>query len=204
MIAYAVVGHPKRIEQAAALAHLIGADLLLDHDSRGAGWNHRRALRWGITQDAPHILVLEDDALPIDGFTDLVRQAIEQRPDQILGLYVGRQRPEHRRVSAAVEQAEATGASWLTYPGLLWGVATVWPTGLAAAYLDSPRHHDDRLWDGYVAGWCRVHGHEVAYPFPSLVDHDDSPTLVSGAPLRLGRTAHRVGAPTLAGGTVTI
>ena len=186
-----------------ALADSLGAHLLVDHDSNGAGWSHRQALRWGIDQGASHIVVVEDDALPIATFDRAVREAIEQRPDQILGLYVGQQRPRAQRVAAAVEQAESTGASWLTADGLMWGVAAVWPSVLAASFLD---HTDDdpRLWDIHARRWCILQGHAVAYPWPCLVDHRDEPTLIQNVAPPAGRVAWRTGHPDWNGKVVSV
>jgi hypothetical protein len=203
-IARIVVAHVDRARQANLLANQIGATVLFDDGTLGAGGNHRRALRHGVDVRASHILIVEDDALPIPTFTSAVSQAIRQRPDQILGLYVGKARPIAKRVTEAVEQADRTGASWLTYTGLLWGVATVWPRNLARAYLREPDPGPD--WDTRsVTPWCRAHNITVAYTWPSLVDHGgDGGSVIRGRSRDAGRVAHRVGVPTWNGEAVPI
>ena len=194
MIGTVVVAHPERHEQAGELAVRLDGWISLDEDGIGAGANHRRALQHGVDSDWDHIVVLEDDAMPIDDFEDALTQAIAHRPDQILGLYVGRQRPYASAVSKAVMQADMQGASWITHYGLLWGVATVWPRALAQAWLAEPAAG---TWDSHARRWCRRYGHKVAYTWPSLVDHRDEPSLVADRPPRpAGRTAWRVGVPT--------
>lgn len=203
MIATVVVAHVDRIEQAHELRDNLGALVTLDDGTLGAGGNHREALRLGLATGAEHVLVLEDDALPIDGLLDHVAHATKHRPDQLLGLYVGQQRPRAERVAEAVRKADEQGASWLTYPGLLWGVATVWPADLARDYLRS--EHSSNLWDVHVKRWCQRRGLEVAYCWPSLVDHrDEDSVVVRQAGRQPGRVAWRVGVPSWSDVSVAI
>lgn len=196
-VAAAIVGHPARQAAGEALAAQLGASLLLDHDSRGAGWNHRRALTWGVEQGATHILALEDDALPVDDLLTHVEAAIEHRPngDGLIGLYVGRSRPRAQQVARAVRAADTEGASWLTCPALLWGVGTVWPADMAATFLAEAG--DDARWDSHaVTPWLVARGLTVAYTWPSLVDHADETSLVVRREAReSGRAAWRAGVP---------
>ena len=67
-VSFVVVGHHARREQAERLADSLGAHLLVDEHDRGANWNHRRALVWAGEQ-ACRVVVLEDDALPVAGFS---------------------------------------------------------------------------------------------------------------------------------------
>lgn len=193
MITTVVVAHPDRHEQAGELAVQLEAWISLDEDGLGASANHRRALAYGLASDADHILVLEDDALPVDGLLDHVGQAITERPSQIIGLYVGRQRPRAHLVETAVRKADDLGASWLTSNGLLWGVANVWPREIAKAWLAEP---EAGTWDSHARRWCRLNRYDVAYTWPSLVDHQDGPSVVADRADRdPGRVAWRVGIP---------
>lgn len=195
MIATLIVTHPARIHWAEELAADTGGTIVLDTDGLGAGGNHRRALEVGIDTGADHLLVLEDDALPVPGLLGHVERAIEHRPNQILGLYVGNLYPRAHRVDQAVEEADRVGASWLTYTGLMWGVATVWPRLTAAMFLE--HDHSTHLWDIHVRAWCQRNRHEVAYCWPSLVDHRDTDSVIERTvPKDRGRTARRVGVPT--------
>jgi hypothetical protein len=69
-IKFVVVAHHTRIGHAQRLAALLDAHLLID-DGNG-GWNHRRAIEWAAEQ--PCLVVLEDDALPVQGFTDKITE----------------------------------------------------------------------------------------------------------------------------------
>lgn len=203
-LARIVVAHTSRIEQAQRLADRIGAHhVSVDDGTLGAWGNHRAALRYGIDLGASHVLTLEDDALPITTFPKASIEAIEQRPSQVLGLYVGRQRPYATQVTAAVEQAEGTNASWLTSRHLMWGVATIWPADIARDFL--AWKHTSRMWDSQASRWLRQHGHDVAYCWPSLVDHADTGSVIDRRAKRQpGRVAHRVGHPTWTGGEVRV
>ena len=70
-IKFVVVGHHARRQQAEALTSAIGAHLLIDGGNHGANWNHRRAIEWAAEQPC-RVVVLEDDALPVEGFTEKV------------------------------------------------------------------------------------------------------------------------------------
>lgn len=196
MLTAVVVAHPKRIEWAQELAEQTSATIVLDTEGLGAGGNHRRALEVGLATGADHILSLEDDALPVPNLMAHVADAIEHRPggDGLIGLYVGKTCPRAERVEAAVQRATESGASWITASGLLWGVATVWPQRLAGAYLKHA--HDNKLWDTHVRQWCQRNRHDVAYCWPSLVDHRDAPSTIERATPKVGRVAHGVGVST--------
>lgn len=195
-LAVAVVGHVQRADQAARLAvQLAPAALFLDDGSLGEWANHERALRWGATTLNHHLLVIQDDALPIDGFLTLATMAASERPCDIIGLYVGQQRPKAGTVARAVAQAERDGASWLASNSLWWGVATIFPSDLLEQILEdcsaSDLHYDRR-----VGHWAKRTGRDVLYTWPSLVDHADLPTVIAGRLERpAGRVAHKVGVP---------
>ncbi|MGQ7174028.1 hypothetical protein ACUOCP_55840, partial [Escherichia sp. R-CC3] len=57
---------------------------------RAAG--HRRALEWASWQDC-RVVILEDDALPVAGFTQLVGEWLYRFPDSLVSFYLGTGRP---------------------------------------------------------------------------------------------------------------
>jgi hypothetical protein len=202
MTAVVVVAHHARLEQATALAETLDAEMFVDDGSLGEWDNHERAIRWA-AEHGTHAVVVQDDALPIPEFRQCVEQAIEHRPDDMIGLYVGRLRPERERVEKAVAQADEVGASWLTHERLLWGVATIMPNEAVPALLEyrSHRAYDLRLGRAWAAHTRRP----VLYTWPSLVDHADQPSVITGRPAREdGRVAHRVGVPTWSDVSVAI
>ena len=70
----------------------------------------------------------------------------------------------------------------------------MWPAHLARDFLTF--EHGANLWDVHVRRWCEQNGHEVAFTWPSLCDHRDEGTVITGRLTRPpGRVAHRVGVP---------
>lgn len=198
-----VVAHTKRATQAQALAARLGAEIFTDDGTLGEWGNRARALAWTADRGT-HAVVLEDDALPIPDFGECVRQAIEHKPGDMIGLYVGRQRPIRERVEKAVAKADEIGASWLTCERLCWGVAMIVPTRAIAsllAYATRTIPGDRRLGEA----WRAYTGRDVIYTWPSLVDHADGETVIKGRAARTpGRVAHRIGVPSWADVSVAV
>ncbi|MGS6260594.1 hypothetical protein ACVGWW_05070, partial [Enterobacter hormaechei] len=91
-IKFVVVGHVSRIVHAQRLAAMLDAHLLIDDGNLGANWNHRRAIEWAAEQPC-RVVVLEDDALPVQGFTDKITEWLARFPDDMLSFYLGTGRP---------------------------------------------------------------------------------------------------------------
>lgn len=145
---------------------------------------------------ATHHLVVQDDALVCRDLVAGVERALDHVPapeghPTPLCLYAGRARPFRRHVERLVERARKEDrTSWLAMTQLHWGVGIVLPTPLikdAIAWGDKRgdiANYDKRL--------SRYLGHQqitVWYPWPSLVDHRDGPSLVPGR-IGRGRYAH--------------
>jgi hypothetical protein len=195
-LSVAIVAHLTRAIEAETLANTVDADRqFVDCGTFGEWANHARALRWASLQDTTHALILQDDAVPIDKLIAHVNTAIRRHPSQIIGLYVGQQRPRQLQIANAVRRAERMRASWLTGSGLWWGVATIYPTALIPELLKYCEGRTDP-YDQRVTAWCRSAGHRVRYTWPSLLDHADGPSLVARDVTRgAGRVAHRIGVP---------
>lgn len=168
-VKYVVVGHYSRIGHAQRLAALLDAHLLIDDGNHGANWNHRRAIEWAAEQPC-RVVVLEDDALPVTGFTELVGEWLNRFPDALVSFYLGTGRPPQYQMKIAERLiiADKTQAGYITLPRLIHGVC-----------YSVPPHHINRVlsrWDrckpaDYAVG--DAYGGAVAYPCYSLVDHAD-------------------------------
>ncbi|EPP0613263.1 hypothetical protein AB4O86_13075 [Enterobacter hormaechei] len=166
---FCVVGHHARRQQAEALALSISAHLLIDEGDGGANANHRRALEWAACQPC-RVVVLEDDALPVDGFTETVTDWLARFPDDMLSFYLGTGRPPQYQMQIAERLivADKTQADYITLPRLIHGVC-----------YSVPQQHIERVlarWDSskpadYAVG--DAYGGAVVYPCYSLVDHAD-------------------------------
>ncbi|MGQ7121497.1 hypothetical protein ACUN9Z_27510, partial [Escherichia sp. HC-CC4] len=170
-VKFIVVGHHKRIEQASALAAAIGptCTMLIDEQYSGANAGHRRALEWASWQDC-RVVILEDDALPVAGFTQLVGEWLYRFPDSLVSFYLGTGRPPQYQMQVAERLivADKTRSDFITLPRLIHGVCYSVPPHRISRVLsrwDSNKPADFAVGD---AG-----GGSVVYPCYSLVDHAD-------------------------------
>lgn len=176
MIAYRVVAVPARLERARALAAATGGEIVLDTEGLGTMANHQRALVSGAASGASHVCVLEDDAIVCGDFLTHVARLVAERPDHLLGLYVGRVAP--RTPQPAIAQAVTTSPAWLDDPVIVdrlrWAVGYVMPASDVPAVLASlpPGGHPWFDTDKRLGRWHAEQG-RLSYPFPSPVDHDD-------------------------------
>lgn len=168
-IKFVVVGHVSRSGQAQRLAALLDAHLLIDDGNHGANWNHRRALEWAAERTC-RVVVVEDDAMPVDLFFTPVTSWLKRFPDSLISFYLGTGRPPQYQMQVAERLivADKTRADYITLPRLIHGVC----------YSVPPEHVHRVLsrWDNskpadYAVGdaW----GGSVIYPCYSLVDHAD-------------------------------
>lgn len=172
-VKFVVVGHHDRREQAESLALRLSAHLLLDDDNHGANWNHRRAMAWAAEQ-SERVVVLEDDALPVDGFEQLVAPWLARFPDSLVSFYLGTGRPPQYqpKVAEKLIAADKEHADYITLPRLIHGVC----------YSVPPAHLDNVLkrWESHKAADYAVGdawGGVVVYPYWSLVEHQDGPSV---------------------------
>ena len=158
-IKFCVVGHHFRIGHAQRLAALLDAHLLIDDGNHGANWNHRRAIEWAAEQPC-RVVVLEDDALPVEGFTDKVTDWVSRFPDDMLSFYLGTGRPPQYQMQIAERlimlQRLIHGVCYSIPPQSISRVLSQW---------DSSKPADYAVGDAY--------GGAVVYPCYSLVDHAD-------------------------------
>lgn len=164
-----VVGHHARMNSAVSLADSLGAHLLIDDAERGANWNHRRALEWAAEQPC-RVVILEDDALPVSGFSSKVSEWLSRFPDALCSFYLGTGRPPQYQLDIAAKliAADKSRSDYITMPRLIHGVC-----------YSVPQHHIKRVLDkwnyskaaDYAVG--DAYGGPVVYPCYSLVDHAD-------------------------------
>jgi len=196
----AVVAHPSRGARAESLADRAGAEAVLWDDSGyGCSANHLRALGW-LEGSEGWAVVLEDDAVPAPGFRDQLAAALLNCPPvPVCSLYLGTGRPPHWQPSIArAEGAVQVGASpdvpWFTAGALLHGVGYAVRRERLAELRAGARRRIAHGWpiDEAISGWLVGAGELCAYSRPSLVDHDDGPTLIPQHPTKhKGDTPHR-------------
>lgn len=208
-----VIGHTSRTEQAITLAHTMGGHLALDDGTLGCTGNHLRTLEHLATQDGMYAVVLEDDAQPVDQFHQQLSAAIlaapkadydtGTQPAPILSFYLGTGYPRYwqKGIRRATERADQAGAPWIVSEHLLHAVAYAIRTDLIPDLLT---HRAELPIDDLVTGWARTNHHPVAYTWPSLCNHHDGPTVITGRTTRHHpRRAHRTGTRTTWDGPIT-
>jgi len=179
-VAIGIVAQPARRDMAEELAKQVDADLIVvDEDGQGERWCHQEALRRLIKTGADWLVMLEDDALPVDDFLPKLATALEMEPPGIVSAYLGTGRwsGEHMevhepRLRAMIDHADMTGAKWITADRLWHAVAVAIPLTLAPAvlaYIENDGAHTDKA----IGYWCIETRTPVHYCHPSLVDHAD-------------------------------
>lgn len=197
-VAVAVAADPRRAERAERLAAEVGGHVVWD--TKRSEWDtHARAWRWCHAQGADWGVVLQDDAVPVPGFRDVIGGILWAAPVwSCVGLYVGTSRPPQvqplfRRLMA---EADARHDQWIRADSLYWGVGVAMPRG---DILPALRHPSFLIpYDERVGAFFRAARRPVLYTWPSLVDHADEPTLLvhaDGQPRTERRRAWRVGVP---------
>lgn len=168
-IKFVVVGHHARRQQVEALASALGAHLLIDDGNHGANWNHRRALEWAASQPC-RVVVLEDDALPVLGFSEKVTDWLARYSDSLVSFYLGTGRPTQWQ--PAIETKLSSCPDTISLPTLIHGVCYSIPAEELPGILNRWPNH---LAADFAIG--RAWGREVIYPSKSLVEHADGPSV---------------------------
>lgn len=175
-----VACHPR-----ADAAHTLGEEIhavyvSIDDKTLGCDGNHRKVWDWlrNNTADADWLVVVEDDAIPTQGFNTQLGAMLTASPFPIVGLYLGTGRPPHiqSRLRSAVAQAEVKGASFITTDLVMHGVGIAIKADLVTdmlGYADTVKHPFDQR----IRDWARRDNHTVGFCTPSLLDHADQATL---------------------------
>lgn len=156
-----------------------------------------RACLEAVRQDATHLVVIQDDAMPVDRFSSRLRVAVEERPADVLVLFM----PGAGAHRGAMLRAAHQGQRWTRVPRTwLPLVAVAWPVELAAdflrwmngnGYADTNRHRAD---DGVAGRWAAKRRVTAWATVPSLVQHPDTSPSLIGRRHASGRNQARVAA----------
>lgn len=168
-IKFVIVAHHSRLGHAQRLAAPLDAHLLIDGSDHGANWNHYRALQWAIEQSC-RVVVLEDDALPVEEFQSIVTEWLTRFPDSFISFYLGTGRPPQYQLEIATKliAADRERADYITIQRLVHAVCYSVPPKLIPTVLS--RWDVNKPADYAIGDAC---GGPVIYPCCSLVDHAD-------------------------------
>ena len=186
-----IMAHPKRAEFIPDLVERLGLqaeDVVWDNDN--TRWHTGRRAWQAVDQSADWGMVVQDDALVCRDLIAGLETALDHLPEVgVVSPYIGTRRPAANKVEQAVRDAVNADASWVKMPSLNWGVAIVLPTRIIDGMIrwcNQQRYPQyDRRIGRYAIDverlntWC---------PWPSLVDHRDSDSLVGHG---TGRKAHK-------------
>ncbi|HED3540247.1 hypothetical protein N8V92_25940 [Enterobacter hormaechei subsp. xiangfangensis] len=170
----AIVAHHSRRTMAEELASKLEADIVfMDEHSAGANSNHLRALRWAAEQ-SDRVIIIEEDALPVDGFRYKAQDWLARFPDDMLSFYLGTGRPPQyqKEIAGMLVESDRVNADYLVLSKLIHGVCYSPPQGRLARMLKA---WNKTLAADYAVG--EAFGGRVIYPCYSLVDHADLPTV---------------------------
>lgn len=197
-----IVGHTSRTDLINNLAATVRPEVVgIDDGALGCEGNHRAVWRQLADNypDARWTVVLEDDAIPVDNFDTQLEAALKVAPTPVVSLYLGRLRPPQHQAAIAACIARHDNAHWFVAKRLLHAVGVA----IRTQYVHRMLTHLDtyptctRPIDEAIARWVIVEHLAVSYTWPSLVDHADTPTVITkhpdGAPRTAGRIAWRAG-----------
>ena len=146
--------------------------------------------------EATHLVIVQDDALPCRDFDARVKEAVEEKPDDLISLFVGGLRG---RTLTNFYAAQKMGKRWTTiyFREIHHVVALVWPVAEAAAFLRwfetarIPGAKPPRSDDAAVGYWARTTRRTFWARVPCLVEHpDDFPSTIRSQP-RFGDKGRR-------------
>ena len=170
----AIVAHHSRRTMAEELASKLEADIVfMDEHSAGANSNHLRALSWAAEQ-SDRVIIIEEDALPVEGFRDKAQDWLARFPDDMLSFYLGTGRPPQyqKEIAGMLVDADRVCSDHIVLSKLIHGVCYSPPQGRLARMLSA---WNKTLAADYAVG--EAFGGRVIYPCYSLVDHADLPTV---------------------------
>lgn len=181
------------------LARLPEAEVITDHEV--ADPNPLRCyLRClaGAPQGVTHLCVMQDDALPCQAIALRLEEAVAERPEDVLSLFVGGLSGRTRKEFWA---AQSRGDRWspVYFREIHHVVALCWPVALAQEFLDwwesnpkMPGARIQRSDDAVVGYWARTTHRLFWATVPCLVEHpDDLPSVVQSASRSLGDKGRR-------------
>lgn len=190
-VSVAIMAHPRRAAFVPELKATLDrpAEVVWDDGSNSRWGTGRRALL-AYDPTATHHLVLQDDSVIPRDLVAGVEQMLTHAPEDVpVCLYVGKVRPYKEMVAEYVKRA-AGGASWLVMDRLNWGVAVILPVSMIEAVVAAGDAQTIPNYDSRMSTFFEAKGIPVWYPWPSLVDHRESPSLVPGR-VGAGRVAHQ-------------
>ena len=178
-VSVAIMAHPKRADMVAELEQMLDRPAKVVWDERNDRWDTGRRSLLAFDPSATHHMVIQDDVMPSMDLVAGVERALEWVPDgSPMMCYIGRVRTYGPVIKKHL--ADNAGASWFTFNETYWGPCLVLPT----ADIEPLVKRCDRMnvgnYDRRIGLWYAARKRLTWAPWPSLVEHRDSPSLVAG------------------------
>jgi hypothetical protein len=130
--------------------------------------------------DCSHVLVIQDDALPVPNFAEAVRRIAEKHPSTPVSLFLGGA-PASTAVQANRGMLKGRRYQPLLNTSFVPLVACLWPTQVAESFLEWSRSNKTtRADDGNAAKFMRRTKQPFLVTIPSIVEHNDGVPSVKG------------------------
>lgn len=192
--------HPSRAYLLARLLPRLGTDyrVVIDpmaaHPFRSA-WHAYHACLESLALDDTHLLIIQDDAIPCDGYIDALHAAISSQPDRVIVTCVcGNAKRNCRRMYLACD----AGYSFAELDANEWcpTVATCYPAEVVYRLRDWIARRTmpefQQADDSVIGEFLLSSGIGALMTVPSLVDHpDDTVSLVAPDDTRYGLAPER-------------
>jgi hypothetical protein len=191
-LSIAVMSHPRRAVQAAALASRLDRARIVVDPSPGHNPTPLKTAvhAWAAAApEATHHLVVQDDVQISDELLSRIRSGIALFPDDVLTFYSN----WNSMTGAMVRLAAGCGATWVEEVGgeYFSTLATVMPSHLVRAYLDRSRQYlawwpDD---DDFMREFIATEGLRAYASVPCLVEHGGLESIAGNGQHGLRRAA---------------
>lgn len=123
-------------------------------------------------KDTTHVCVIQDDAIPCEGFLELVEKVVTVHPKKVISLFN----------MYAVRSSKTT--PYYSFMQNVTGVCMILPIELIDDIFGGETLSDD---DATVSKWLRDNNEEALTTIPVLVQHRDEKSLLSDTWARVDR-----------------
>ena len=195
-----IVSHYKRSDWVRKLLDVFpGAFVVVDFLDRGSLWAHTEAIKLAALLNV-RCIIMEDDAIPVEGFDWLAARWIAETPNDLISFYLGTSRPVamQPQIDWAIKNVPvAQRAISIRLPTLIHGVCYTFPPDQAQRLADGLKRLNGRIREAdYAVG--AIWSWSVLYPVESLVEHRDQGSVErhpDGQPRTEPRVARFLAAP---------
>lgn len=183
MILARIQGHPSRKELHGPLAKALGLPVVetkLHWSVPPDPWTGYKECLRGLGHYS-HVLVVQDDAMPVPNFGEAVQKIAERHPSTPVCLFMGALPAATALQAKRAVQRKRGPYIPLGSASFVPLVAVLWPKQKAREFLEWSRTgKTTRADDGNAARWMRQSRTQFLVTVPSIVQHNDGIQSVKG------------------------